>query len=75
MAYLSTRRILNGCRLTSVLLQKSNLHVSQNIVKSKYEDVPLSRLPYFEFVWSNKDKYGDKIALVRMTLSFWLNIF
>lgn len=67
----SSRTFLTKCRLWPIYLQKSNLHVNlvlENSVKSKYEDAPMSRLPYFEFVWSNKDKYGDKIALVNMEL-------
>eukprot|EP00095_Tigriopus_kingsejongensis_P000194 maker-scaffold41_size498431-snap-gene-1.20 protein:Tk00194 transcript:maker-scaffold41_size498431-snap-gene-1.20-mRNA-1 annotation:"probable 4-coumarate-- ligase 1-like" len=34
------------------------------IVRSQYEDVPISDKSLFHFMWENKDKYFHKIALV-----------
>jgi len=62
-------------RFVSVVIQKRHFHVNfvqQNIVKSKYLDAPLSRLPYFDFVWSNKEKYSGKIALVNQIKSLYI---
>lgn len=35
-----------------------------NILYSQFEDVPLSKQPYFDFLWMNHKKNGDRIALV-----------
>ena len=39
--------------------------VEPYIIKSKYDDVPLSKDTFGEFMWSNVDKYPQKRALVR----------
>ena len=36
----------------------------QLIVPSRYADVPISDKPYFDFVWENKEKHLDKVAVV-----------
>ena len=37
---------------------------ASNILKSKFEDVPLSKSPYFDFLWMNHQQNGQRIALV-----------
>ena len=34
------------------------------ILKSKFQDVPLSKQPFGDFMWSNANKYQGKTALV-----------
>jgi hypothetical protein len=35
-----------------------------NILSSKFDDVPLSKSPYFDFLWMNHKQHGQKTALV-----------
>ena len=41
---------------------------SANILRSKFDDVPLSKLPYFDFLWMNHKKNGERTALVTIVL-------
>ena len=40
------------------------------ILKSKFEDVPLSKDPFGDFMWSNAQKYSSRTALVRIIQLF-----
>ena len=33
-------------------------------VPSRYQDVPISNKSYFEFVWENREKHFNKVAMV-----------
>ena len=33
-------------------------------VPSRYDDVPISNKPYFDFVWENRENHFNKIAMV-----------
>ena len=33
-------------------------------VPSRYQDVPISNKPYFDFVWENREKHFNKVAMV-----------
>ena len=35
------------------------------IIKSRFEDVPLSKQPFSEFLWSNSEKFSQRTSLVR----------
>ena len=38
-------------------------------VPSRYDDVPISNKSYFDFVWENREKHFNKVAMVSL-LSF-----
>ena len=41
-------------------------------VPSRYDDVPISEKSYFDFVWENREKHFNKIAMVScISLYFW----
>ena len=33
-------------------------------VPSRYQDVPISNQPYFDYVWENREKHFNKVAMV-----------
>ena len=33
-------------------------------VPSRYSDVPISNMPYFDYIWENRQKHFDKVAMV-----------
>ena len=34
-------------------------------VPSRYDDVPISNKSYFDFVWENREKHFNRVAMVR----------
>ncbi len=57
-------KLLNTLTFSRRLLHVSPIASCKNVQKSRFEDVPLSRKPYFDFVWENADKYADLVAIV-----------
>ena len=54
--------------------QRDRINVKELIVSSRYEDVPISEKPYFDFVWENRAKHSNKIAMVRNAFLFIENM-
>ena len=42
-----------------------SLEKEPHIIKSRFEDVPLSKQPFSEFLWSNSEKFSQRTSLVR----------
>ena len=52
---------------SSSLLRKLVL-TRENVVKSPYPDVKLSKKTFFDFVWQGADQYPDRVAIVSLIL-------
>ena len=46
-----------------------SLEKEPHIIKSRFEDVPLSKQPFSEFLWSNSEKFSQRTSLVRTRVS------
>ena len=44
--------------------QNNRIDFDQLIVPSRYANVPISDKPYFDFVWENREKHFNKVAVV-----------
>ena len=42
-----------------------SLEKEPHIIKSRFQDVPLSKQPFSEFLWSNSEKFSQRTSLVR----------
>ena len=71
--FINSNKFCNNSKSVVVFSNSASFHTSRfrslekepHIIKSRFEDVPLSKQPFSEFLWSNSEKFSQRTSLVR----------